>query len=401
MDSLEYEFSRIYDGPYKPMKVAVSLAGEPKKMIDKDMMDYSPEDISSIIKDAKGRHILHISLDSVMSNRVIGCTNDIKKNKRTILTQEYEHFDSRNNESLTKIYDRFQKLLNDLSLVNKDYDLEDSNMKFLLALPEKWDFKVTSIRDYYQLDNTPLDEIYGVLKTHELEMEQRNKRKGSTSRPVTLKVEEKPKETSRRKSYFKEKAMIAKSDTESSNSDDDLNTDTESDTDGVHNNNKDMDQMAALLVKRFKKMVYKNFGNGRRFSGKGSSSSNFNKRNNRRNIDRKESRSGKLDKSKERCYNCNGIGYFAADCRKPRAEKKQALISRKRNWDDSSDSDDRVNYALMEKADTEDDNAELKVPQTTLTFDNDDIYKLRLFLKSLHISFRDQTLENNSVRNML
>ncbi|KAL8119329.1 hypothetical protein AgCh_016740 [Apium graveolens] len=61
-----------------------------------------------------------ITLDSVMSNRVIGCkttkkiwdvlevksqgTTAIKKNRRTIISQEYEHFDSRDNKSLTEIY---------------------------------------------------------------------------------------------------------------------------------------------------------------------------------------------------------------------------------------------------------------------------------------------------------
>ncbi|KAL8099781.1 hypothetical protein AgCh_032151 [Apium graveolens] len=362
--------SRIYDGPHKPMKVAISLTGEPEKMIDKDMKEYTAEYISSIMKDAKVRHIMHNSLDSVKSQG----TTAIKKNRSTILTQESEHFDSRYNESLTEIYDIFQKLLNDLSLVNKEYDLEDSNLKFLLALPEKWDFKVTSIRDNYKLDITPLDEIYGVLKTHELEMEQRSKKKGSKARPDALKVEKKPKEKARRKIYYKGKAMIAKSDTESSNSDDDSNPDTESDIDSDHNNNKDMDQMAALLVKSFKKMVYKNFRNGRRFSRKGSSSSNSDKRNNRGNIDWKEARSGKLDKSKERCYNCDGLGHFTANCRKPRAEKKQAFILKKRNWDDSSNLDDGINYALMENANVEDDNAKLKVPQYTLAFDTDDIY---------------------------
>ncbi|KAL8104510.1 hypothetical protein AgCh_028654 [Apium graveolens] len=155
------------------------------------------------------------------------------------------------------------------------------------------------------------------------------------------------------------------SDTESSNSDDDSNIDNESDTDSYHNNNVDMDQMAALLVKSFKKM---------------------------------ESRSRKLDRSKERCYNYDGIGHFGADCKKPRAEKKQALISKKRNRDDSSDSNDGVNYALMENTDVEADNVELKEPQTVLTFDTNDIYELKLFLKTLHVSYRDQTLENNGIK---
>ncbi|KAL8155163.1 hypothetical protein AgCh_000526 [Apium graveolens] len=381
------------------MKVVVSVAAEPQKMIDKDRKDYTPKDISSIMKDAKVRHILNNSLDSVMSNRVIGCkttkeiwdalevkcqgTTVIKKNRRTVLTQEYEHFDSRDNESLFKIYERFQKLLNDLSLVNKEYDLEDSNLKFLLALPENWDFKVTSIRDNYQLYITPLDEIYGVLKTYELEMEQRSKRKGSKPRPVALKVEEKPKEKARRKSYSKGEAMIFKSDTELSNSVDDSNPDTKSDTDSDHNNNEDMDQIFALLVKSFKKMIYSNFKKGRRFSRKGSSSSNSDKRNNKRDTDWKEARFGKTDKSKERCYNCDGLGHFAADCRKPRAEKKQVLISKKRNRDISSDSDDGINCALMANVDAE-TNTAVKVPQSTLVFDTDDICELRLFLKTLH-----------------
>ncbi|KAL8098289.1 hypothetical protein AgCh_031161 [Apium graveolens] len=64
------------------------------------------------------------------------------------------------------------------------------------------------------------------------------------------------------------------------------------------------------------------------------------------------------------------IGHFAADYRKPKAEKKQALISKKRNWDDSSDSDG-VNYALMDNADVEADNAELKGNRlNTLVLDN-------------------------------
>ncbi|KAL8124454.1 hypothetical protein AgCh_012193 [Apium graveolens] len=124
--------------------------------------------------------------------------------------------------------------------------------------------------------------------------------------------------------------MIAKSDTESSNYDDDSNPDTESDTDSDHNNNEDMYQMTSLLVKSFKKMVYRNFRKWKRFSRK--------------------------------------------------------------------DINDGINYALMENANAEANNAELKVPHSTLAFDTDDIYELILFFKTLDVSFKDQTLENNRIK---
>ena len=105
---------RIYDGPHKPTKLFTVVAGEEAKPIPKEKKDLTQEDISSIAKDAKVRHLLHSALDNVMSNRVINCktakeiwdalevrcqgTRAIKKNMRTILTHEYEHFDSKLDE---------------------------------------------------------------------------------------------------------------------------------------------------------------------------------------------------------------------------------------------------------------------------------------------------------------
>ncbi|KAL8097999.1 hypothetical protein AgCh_030940 [Apium graveolens] len=129
-------------------------------------------------------------------------------------------------------------------------------------------------------------------------------------------------------------------------------------------------------------MVYKNFKKGKRFSRKGSSSSNSDKRNDRRNTDWKESKTGKSDKSKERYYNCDGIGHFAVNCRKPKTEKKQALITKKRNWDDSSDLDDGVNYALMANAETEADTAELKK-------------QIKQQLKELHMKDKEKNPRKN------
>ena len=71
-----------------------------------------------------------------------------------------------------------------------------------------------------------------------------------------------------------------------------------------------------------------------------------------------------------------------------------ALITKKKSWTDTSDSEDEVKYALMANVDGSPETAELKLPQTTYAFHTDDITELRLYLKTMFISFRDQTLEN-------
>ncbi|KAK1351389.1 hypothetical protein POM88_054394 [Heracleum sosnowskyi] len=396
---------RINDGPHMPTKLSPVVDGQEQKTVPKEKKDMTPEDISSIAKDAKVRHLLHSALDNVMSNRVIGCktakeiwdalevrcqgTGAIKKNRKTILTQEYEHFDSRTNETLTETYDRFCKLLNDLSLVDKEYELEESNLKFLLSLPEKWDLKATTIRDNYDLADTDLDEIYGLLKTHELEIEQRNRRSSKKTKSVALKVEEKliKKESSRKKA--KGKALVIKSESESSNSDDDSNSDEASDSE---DDEEEMMQMAALMVKTFKKMGFKNFKKGKRFSRRDSNS----EKKNFRKSDGRDTKSGKKDKSEIQCYKCKEMGHYAPECKKGRTEK--ALISKGKDWADTSDSDDGVNYALMATVKDEVESSENKVPLTTYAYDTDNISELRIYLKNIHVSYRDQTLENERIK---
>ena len=110
-----------------------------------------------------------------MSNRVITCktdkeiwdtlevqcqgTKEIKKNRRAILIQEYEYFEAKSDESLTDVYDRFLTLLNELALVGHIYINEDSNTKFLRALPEEWDVQTSIIRHGNDLEKVSLDEL--------------------------------------------------------------------------------------------------------------------------------------------------------------------------------------------------------------------------------------------------
>ena len=61
---------RINEGPHKPTKLSVVVSDLSAQTVPKEKSEYTAEDISSIAKDAKVRHLLHSAIDNVMSNRV-------------------------------------------------------------------------------------------------------------------------------------------------------------------------------------------------------------------------------------------------------------------------------------------------------------------------------------------
>lgn len=397
---------RINEGQYKPTKLVPQTTVEgsviPEHYALKDKKEWTNEEKAEVLKDAKVRNILHNSLDSVMSNRVIACktakeiwdalevqcqgTKEIKKNRRSVLIQEYEYFEAKQNESLTETYDRFLTLLNDLALVDKEYDNEDSNTKFLRALPEEWDLQTSLIRDRADLEDMSLDEVYGRLKTHDLELQQRKNRKNVKTKSVALNVETKAvkiKEQSSSASKGKGKAVLVK---ESSESESEANSDVNSDDESTDS---DMMEMVAMIVKGFKKMKYRKFRKQGNFQKKSGESEN------RERYKKREDRDGKtFDKSKVKCYKCNKMGHFATECRSKEAAK--ALITSNKDWMDSSDSEEETSYALM--ANTDPISNSDKVPDSIFNFNTDSIYELKSFLRTLHVSFKTQSLENERLK---
>ncbi|KAL8125961.1 hypothetical protein AgCh_013308 [Apium graveolens] len=269
----------------------------------------------------------------------------------------------------------FVKLLNYLSLVDKEYDLEDTNLKFLLALSESWNLKATTIRDNYALDETTLDEIYGMLKTHELEMDQRSKRHGRKSRTIALKTEEEsPKLAVSKKG--KGKALITKSDTESSSSDNDEDSETESLSE--MDADEEMMKLCALMVKGITKIAYRKFRRGKKFSRKSGSSD-------KKGFRKSKGKAGKSDRgdySNVKCYNCGEKGHISPDCKKGKSDKGKALVTKKKSWTDTPDSENEVNYVFMANADSSSEAAELKKERDDVFYVRDELLKLNQSLKT-------------------
>lgn len=91
-----------------------------------------------------------------------------------------------------------------------------------------------------------------------------------------------------------------------------------------------------------------------------------------------------------------GWGTLLPSARKLNQEgTSKALITKKKYWADLLDNDEDVNYALMEN--TENDYVPSSDPQTSFSYNTDNISELRLFLKKLHTSFKNLTLKNEGI----
>ncbi|KAK1368041.1 hypothetical protein POM88_034133 [Heracleum sosnowskyi] len=259
---------RIRDGPYIPTKFVERTDTVPEHYVVKTKSEWTPEEKAHVLREPKIKNILHSSLDAVISNRVIACKSSkeiwntletqcqgsasVKKNRRALLIQEYEQFDARPEESLTDLYDRFLTLLNSLSLVDKEYETEDSNTKFLRALPEEWDTQTSIIRHQYDLNTVSLDEVYGMLRTHDLEVQQRKNKKSSKAESIALKSEAKSK--GKAMEVSRSKTRIVESNPDDSSSDTDGNPDANTDDDS---SDSDMEEMVAMIVRNFRRMKFR------------------------------------------------------------------------------------------------------------------------------------------------
>ena len=116
---------------------------------------------------------------------------------------------------------------------------------------------------------------------------------------ITLKAEEKaPKEVVVKKNHFERNALLTKFDNESSSSNNDSNSNNLSYYDEDHTNS-EMMRLAALMANSFKKMAYKNFKKGKKFSRRNLNSDmkSFIK------VEEKDDIYDKVDNFKINCYN--------------------------------------------------------------------------------------------------
>lgn len=176
--------------PYIPMKSTeeTSLADGtriPAGSVKKPEKDFTDADKELVALDTGLQLILVDSTDDDMSHQIMNCisgkhmwdtiellmegTEEVKENRLDILTSQYEAFKSLPGESVTVVFERFTRLLNELSIQGKTYPLRESNRKFMLTLPSHVEHRVSSIRERDDFSKMSLERLYGKLRTYEME----------------------------------------------------------------------------------------------------------------------------------------------------------------------------------------------------------------------------------------
>nr|GEV01364.1 hypothetical protein [Tanacetum cinerariifolium] len=87
-----------------------------------------------------------------------------KKSQRNLLKQQYENFTALNSEMLDQTFDKLQKLVSQLELLNENISQEDVNQKLLRSLSPEWNTHAVVWRNKADLDTMSIDDLYNNLK---------------------------------------------------------------------------------------------------------------------------------------------------------------------------------------------------------------------------------------------
>ncbi|KAK1358538.1 CCHC-type domain-containing protein [Heracleum sosnowskyi] len=446
----------LENGPFVPMKpVSESTAPDgsriPSGTQPKDISEFTDSDKELIRLDTGLILILADSADKEMSYQLMNCTSgkhmwdtinlimegteDVQENRLDILTSQYEAFRSLPGESITQVFEKYTKLLNELAMKGKTYPLRESNRKFMMTLPHHVEHKSSSIRERIDFTKMSLEMIYGKLKTYEMEQEQRviiygsgtvDSKHNALVRSAALVVDEPITSEIQVQTQRAGKEVIIEAEMDSVN----LGVD-ESDYYTLEELEQMEDKTMAYLAAKFSHIRFKR---NPKYKFKGSTN-RFQKSNYTPSTGFKGGyKTGMIDRSKSRCYNCNELGHFATECRKPRQardmkdvygkkdsydelkkenaklkqqleafsgkQKGKAYIAEGKHWDDtdSDEEEEYVNVALMADSSEESPQSSQVPILTTIDMSNSEYKKtvqdLSVELFNVHTSMLASEMEN-------
>ncbi|GJR75871.1 ribonuclease H-like domain-containing protein [Tanacetum coccineum] len=286
-----------------------------------------------------------------------------KKTQRNLLKQQYENFTAPSSEMLDQTFDRLQKLVSQLELLDEKISQEDVNQKLLRGLSPEWNTHAVMWRNKAKLETMSMNDVYNNHKMYEPEVKAMSSSILSTQNMDLVSSSNNNTSSSNEEVNAAHGVTTASTQVNVVNS---TNIDNLSDVvicsffasqpnspqlahedlQQIHPDDiEEMDlrwQMAMLTMRarRFLKNT------GRKLTVNGNETIGF-------------------DKSKVECYNCHKRGHFARECRAPRNQDNKKESSRRSvpvetststalvscdglgGYDWSDQAEEGPNYALM------------------------------------------------------
>ncbi|GJW85349.1 ribonuclease H-like domain-containing protein [Tanacetum coccineum] len=287
-----------------------------------------------------------------------------RKSQRNLLKQQYENFTALSSNMLDQTFDRLQKLVSQLELLDEKLSQGDVNQKLLRSLSSEWNTHAVVWRNKADLDTMSMDDLYNNLKVYEPEVKGMSSSSSSTQNMAFVSSSNNNTSSSNEAVNAAHRVTTASTQVNTAYS---TNIDNLSDAvicsffasqpnspqlahedlQQIHPDDiEEMDlrwQMAMLTMRarRFLKNT------GRKLTVNGNETIGF-------------------DKSKVECYNCHKRGHFARECRAPRNQDNKNKESSRRSvpvetststalvscdglggYDWSDQAEEGPNYALM------------------------------------------------------
>ncbi|KAJ9562397.1 hypothetical protein OSB04_007557 [Centaurea solstitialis] len=280
-----------------PIPAAAGQPAVPERQLVKPVTDWNDEDRRLVNIDTKARSLIAMSLPDDVFHSVCHLrsakeiwdtlcvqyegTAVLMESRKIFLVRQYESFIHQKDETLSQLHQRFNCLLIDLKTIGTTYSNSEVVTKFMEALPEHWEIYTSCLTMSKDIKTLTLSELYGILLNREQQKKLKKNlirdSKESKSTSVALVSDSVPPVAT---------ASSSVTITELESSDSDMSEDPE------------FNESLALLTRSFKK-----------FAKKG----NFHKKKHLTITDKPKS--DPVDKATAICYNCQGKGHFANDCR--------------------------------------------------------------------------------------